>query len=100
MIGVEVPKNVYNSFPLKHEVVNLSDVKLEEDNMFLFYNFPFGQTRRYVLTSLAIMKLTLAYMDKFVTIFLTSLMTKITQSFFNFRESEKGRKGNSSIAFL
>ena len=26
MIGVEVPKNVYNSCPLKHEVVNLSDV--------------------------------------------------------------------------
>ena len=23
MIGVAVPKNVYNSFPLKHEVVNL-----------------------------------------------------------------------------
>ena len=23
MIGLEVPKNVYNSFPLKHEVVNL-----------------------------------------------------------------------------
>ena len=26
MIWVEVPKNVYNSCPLKHEVVNLSDV--------------------------------------------------------------------------
>ena len=24
MIGVAVPKNVYNSFPLKHEVINLS----------------------------------------------------------------------------
>jgi len=23
MIGVVVPKNVYNSYPLKHEVVNL-----------------------------------------------------------------------------
>ena len=34
-------------------------VKLEEDNICLFYNFPFGQTHRYVLTSLAIVKLIL-----------------------------------------
>ena len=25
-IGVAVPKNVYNSFPLKHEVVNRFDI--------------------------------------------------------------------------
>ena len=34
-------------------------VKLEEDNICLFYNFPFGQAHRYVLTSLAIVKLVL-----------------------------------------
>ena len=33
--------------------------KLEEDNICLFYNFPFGQTCHYVLTSLAIVKLIL-----------------------------------------
>ena len=34
-------------------------VKLEEDNICLFYNLPFGQAHRYVLTSLAIVKLVL-----------------------------------------
>ena len=34
-------------------------VKLEEDNICLFYNLPFGQAHRYVLTSLAIVKLIL-----------------------------------------
>ena len=43
-------------------------VKLEEDNICLFYNFPFGQTHRYVLMSLAIVKLGLVYMDKFTAI--------------------------------
>jgi len=32
-------------------------VNLEEDNICLFYNSPFRQTCRYVLTSLAIVKL-------------------------------------------
>ena len=36
-------------------------VKLEEDNICLFYNLPFGQTHRYVLMSLAIVKLVLVY---------------------------------------
>ena len=36
-------------------------VKLEEDNICLFYNLPFGQAHRYVLTSLAIVKLVLVY---------------------------------------
>ena len=43
-------------------------VKLEEDNIRLFYNFPFGQARRYVLMSLATVKLVLVYMEKFVAI--------------------------------
>jgi len=43
-------------------------IKLEEDNICLFYNFPFGQTRRYVLTSLMTVKLDLVYMDKFFAI--------------------------------
>ena len=42
MIGVEVPKNVYNSCPLKHEVVNLSDA-----GEMLYYEDPkFFQARR------------------------------------------------------
>ena len=37
MIGVVVPKNVYNSFPLKHEVVNIlmsSEMLYHEDPRF------------------------------------------------------------------
>ena len=64
-------------------------VKLKEDNICFFYNFPFMQTCHYVLMSLATMKLTLVCMDKFVTIILTSLMTKITQSFSIFREESR-----------
>jgi len=62
-------------------------VKLE-DNICLFYNFPFGQTCRYVLTSPSTMKLALVCMDKFVAIVLTSLTTKITR-FFSILESLK-----------
>ena len=43
-------------------------VKLEEDDISFFYNFPFRKTHRYVLTSLAIVKLVLVCMDKFVAI--------------------------------
>ena len=53
---------------------------LEEDNICLFYNFPFGQTYRYVLASLTTVKLALAQMEKFVAIVLMSLTTKITWS--------------------
>ena len=34
-------------------------VKLEEDNICLFYNLPFGKAHHYVLTSLVIVKLVL-----------------------------------------
>ena len=43
-------------------------VKLEEDNICLFYNLPFRQTHCYVLMSLAIVKLGLVCEDKFVSI--------------------------------
>ena len=43
-------------------------IKLEEDNISLFYNPPFGQTRRYFLTSLATVKLVLIHLDKFIAI--------------------------------
>src|ERR1700722_3843052 len=55
--------------------------KLEEDNICLFYNLPFDQTRHYVLVSLAIVKLILVRVDKFFAIVLMSLTTKITRSF-------------------
>ena len=38
-------------------------VKLEEDNICLFYNFPFRQTHHYVLRSLAIVKLVPIYIQ-------------------------------------
>jgi len=72
-------------------------VKLEEDNICLFYNFPFGKTRRYVLTSLATVRLALVCMDKFVAIVLTSLMTRITR-FFSILESLK-RDGKETPIF-
>ena len=73
--------------------------KLEEDNICLFYNFPFRLTRHYVLTSLATVKLILVCMDKFVTIGLTSLTKNITRSFFNFKESERNGKKTPKILF-
>ena len=43
-------------------------VKLEEDNIFLFYNLPFGRTCRYILASLATVKPVLVLLDEFVAI--------------------------------
>ena len=57
---------------------------LEEDNMCLFYNFPFGQTHRYVLTSLATVKLILVYMDKFVAIGFNKFNDKDNSFLFQF----------------
>ena len=76
-------------------------VKLEEDNICLFYNFTFGQTHRYVLMSLAIVKLVLVCYGQVCRylVILTSLTTKTTRSLFIFRESEKVRKVNSKIPF-
>ena len=74
-------------------------VKLEEDNICLFYNFPFGQTRRYVLTSLAIVKLALVCMDKFVAIVLMSLTTKITRSFSILESLKRDGKETPVILF-
>jgi len=74
-------------------------VKFEEDNICLFYNFPFGQTCRYVLTTLVTVKLALVCMDKFVAIVLMSLTRNITQSFSILECLKKGRKGKSSGPF-
>ena len=43
-------------------------VKLEEDNICLFYNPPFRRTCRYILASLATVKLVLVHLDEFVAI--------------------------------
>ena len=43
-------------------------VKLKEDNIFLFYNPPFGRTCRYILANLVTMKLILVHLDEFVFI--------------------------------
>ena len=43
-------------------------VRLDEDNICLFYNPPFGRTCRYILASLVTMKLVLVHLDEFVTI--------------------------------
>ena len=74
-------------------------VKLEEDNIFLFYNFPFEQNCRYVWSSLATVKLILAQMDKFVTIVLISLMTKITQSFSYLESLKRDKKETPVVIF-
>ena len=65
----------------------------------MFYNFPFGKTPHYVLTSLMIVKLVLVYMDKFVTIGLNEFNDNDNSVLFQFRESEKGQKGNSNNPF-
>ena len=59
-------------------------IKLEEDNIFLFYNFPFGQTRRYVLTSLATVKLILISMETFVAIGFNEFNNKDNSVLFQF----------------
>ena len=74
-------------------------VKLEEDNICLFYNFPFGQTHPYVLTSLVTVKLTLVCMDKFVAIVLTSLTTKKTWSFSILENLKRDGKETPVILF-
>ena len=43
-------------------------VKLEEDNICFFYNPPFGWICRYILASLATVKLVLVLLDEFVAI--------------------------------
>ena len=59
-------------------------VKLEEDNICLFYNLPFGQTRHYVLMSLATVKLVLVCMDKFVAIGFNEFNDKDNSVLFQF----------------
>ena len=75
-------------------------VKLEEDNICLFYNFPFGKTCRYVLASLAIVKFALIRMDKFVAIWCFNEFNDNKNSvLFMFRVFEKGKKENSTSSF-
>jgi len=72
-------------------------VKFEEDNICLFYNFPFGQTCRYVLASLATVKLVLVWVDKFFAIVLTSLMTRITWSFSSLESLKRDEKETPAV---
>ena len=65
-------------------------VKLEEDNICLFYNFPFGETHRYVLMSLATVKLILVCMDKFVAIGFNKFNDKDNSVLFQFLRVWKG----------
>jgi len=74
-------------------------VKLKEDNICLFYNFPFGQTCHYVLASLAIVKLALVWMNKFVAIVLTSLTTRITRSFSSLESLKRDEKETPTVLF-
>ena len=75
-------------------------VKLEEDNICLFYNFPFGQTHRFVLPSLAIVKLILICHRQVCRYYaFNEFNDKDNSVLFSFRESEKGCKENSSIPF-
>ena len=75
-------------------------VKLEEDNICLFYNSLFGQTHRYVLTSLAIVKLVLVcYGQVCRYLVLTSLTTKITRSFSFLESLKRGVNETPKILF-
>lgn len=74
-------------------------IKIEEDNICLFYNFPFGQTRHYVLTSLATVKLILVYTDKFVAIGFNKFNDKDNLVIFNFIECERDVKETPIILF-
>ena len=65
----------------------------------MFYNFPFGQTCRYVLTSLATVKLVLLYMDKFIAIGFNEFNDKDNSVLFNFIESERDVKETPIINF-
>ena len=65
----------------------------------LVYNFPFRKTCRYVLVSLALVKLTLVQVDKIVAIVLTSLMTKITRSFSVLESLKRDEKETPIILF-
>ena len=76
-------------------------VKLEEDNICLFYNLPFGWTHRFVLTSLAMVKLVLACHGQVCRYqFFNEFNDKNNSVLFNFRESEKVRKVNSNVPFF
>ena len=75
-------------------------VKLEEDNICLFYNLPYGQTHRFVLPSLAIVKFVLVCHRQVCRHYaFNEFNDKDNSLLFNFRESEKGRKENSNIPF-
>ena len=75
-------------------------VKLEEDNICLFYNLPFGQTHRYVLMSLAIVKLVLVCYGQVCRYsVLTSLMTKITRSFSCLESLKRDKKKTPRVLF-
>ena len=75
-------------------------VKLEEDNICLFYNFPFVQTCCYVLASLASVKLALVYNGQVCRYHFNEFNDKDNLVLFNFRQSEKRRKGNYRNPFL
>ena len=74
-------------------------VKLEEDNICLFYNLPFGRTCRYILASLATVKLVLVHLDEFVAISFNEFNDKDNSVSFNFRESERNGKKTPKIIF-
>ena len=75
-------------------------VKLKEDNICLFYNPPFGRTHRFVLTSLAMVKLVLACHGQVCRYqIFNEFNDKDNSVLFNFRESEKVRKVNSNVPF-
>ena len=67
-------------------------VKLEDDNICLFYKLPFEQTHRYVLTSLAIVKLVLSVRTSLSLLGFNEFNDKDNLVLFNFRESKRDVK--------
>ena len=74
-------------------------IKLEEDNICLFYNSPFRETHHYVLTSLETVKLVLFCMDKFVLFGFNEFNDKDNSVLLNFRESKRDVKETPIILF-
>jgi len=76
-------------------------IKLEEDNICLVYNPPFGRTHRFVLTSLAMVKLVLSCHGQVCRyyVILTSLTTRKTRSFSILESLKRYVRKNSNVPF-
>ena len=74
--------------------------KLEEDNICLVCNFPFGQTYCLVFSEPSISETRSCLGGQVCRYYFNEFNDKDNSVLFMFREFEKGRKGNSTSLFL